>query len=90
MVLSACSESAQQNEPPATLDFFVIAVCSNSSSDSLGFCSCLGIEVRYLYVLPQNEVLGSVLPNGVFEIVLLQNKVFGVVLSQIVTVKWGD
>ena len=77
VVLSAYSESPQ---PPDPLDFSVVAVCPNSSSDSLGVLAP---------VLSQNEMSGSVLSqnmilpqNEVFRTVLLQNEAFEIVLPQ--------
>jgi len=76
VVLSAYSESPQQGEPPDPLDLTVVAVCPNSSSDSLGVLAP---------VLSQNEMSGSVLfqnrvlPwNEVYRnIVLPQSEMFG-------------
>src|SRR6202051_3524841 len=76
VVLSAYSESPQQGEPPDPLDLTVVAICPNSSSDSLGVLAP---------VLSQNEMSGSVLPqnrvlpqNEVYRtIVLPQSEVFG-------------
>src|SRR5882762_3117272 len=76
VVLSAYSESPQQGEPPDPLDLTVVAVCPNSSSDSLGVLAP---------VLSQNEMSGSVLfQNRVFpwnevyrNIVLPQSEMFG-------------
>src|SRR5882762_2948169 len=76
VVLSAYSESPQQGEPPDPLDLTVVAVCPNSSSDSLGVLAP---------VLPQNEMSGSVLfQNRVLpwkevyrNIVLSQSEMFG-------------
>ncbi len=83
MVLSAYSESPQYGKPPDPFDSTAVAVCPNSSSNSLGVLAP---------VLPQSEVFGSVqsqnmvLPqNEVYKIfVLSQNEMFGfldVVLS---------
>ena len=55
VVLSAYSESPQQGEPPDPLDLTVVAVCPNSSSDSLGVLAP---------VLPQSEMFGPVLPQN--------------------------
>src|SRR5882762_9069996 len=76
VVLSAYSESPQQGEPPDPLDLTVVAVCPNSSSDSLGVLAP---------VLSQNEISGSVLfqnrvlpRNEVYRnIVLPQSEMFG-------------
>src|SRR5882762_8086923 len=80
VVLSAYSESPQQGEPPDPLDLTVVAVCPNSSSDSLGVLAP---------VLSQNEMSGSVLSqdrvlpqNEVYRTVLLQIEAFEIVLSQ--------
>jgi hypothetical protein len=81
VVLSAHFESPQQGEPPDPLDFFTVAVCPNSSSDSLGILApvlllqskVFGPDLPQNMVLPQNEVYRTVLPH---------NEVFGVVLSQ--------
>ena len=83
VVLSAYSESPQYGKPPDPFDSTAVAVCPNSSSNSLGVLAP---------VLPQSEVFGSVqsqnmvLPqNEVYKIfVLSQNEMFGfldVVLS---------
>src|ERR1700732_3286910 len=79
LVLSAYSESPQQDEPPDLLDLTAATVCPNSSSDSLGVLAP---------VLPQSEVFGSVQSqnmvlsqNEVYKYYLLsQNGVFNVVL----------
>ena len=76
VVLSAYSESPQQGEPPNPLGLPVVAVCPNSSSDSLGVLAP---------VLSQNEMSGSVLSqnrvlpqNEVYRIIVLpQSEVFG-------------
>ena len=73
VVLSVYSESP---DPPDPLDLTVVAVCPNSSSDSLGVLAP---------VLSQNEMSGSVLSqnrvlpqNEVYKtIVLPQSEVFG-------------
>jgi hypothetical protein len=73
VVLSAYSESPQ---PPDPLDFSVVAVCLNSSSDSLGVLTP---------VLSQNEIFGSVLSQNMIlpqneeyrTIVLPQSEMFG-------------
>ena len=62
VVLSAYFESPQQGEPP--LDLTVVAVCPNSSSDSLGVLAP---------VLPQSEVFESVQSQNM---VLPQNEVY--------------
>ena len=83
MVLSAYSESPQYGKPPDPFDLTAVAVCPNSSSNSLGVLAP---------VLPQSEMFGSVqsqnmvLPqNEVYKLfVLSQNEMFGfpdVVLS---------
>src|SRR5882762_8966832 len=95
VVLSAYSESPQQGEPPDPLDLTVVAVCPNSSSDSLGVLAPVlsqnemsgsQNEVYRTIVLSQSEVFGSqsmILPqNEVFRTVLLQNEAFAIVLPQ--------
>src|SRR5882762_5544746 len=93
VVLSAYSESPQQGEPPDPLDLTVVAVCPNSSSDSLGVLAPVlsqnemsGSVLFQTIVLPQSEVFGSqnmILPqNEVFRTVLLQNEAFEIVLPQ--------
>src|ERR1700691_4883087 len=64
VVLSAYSESP---EPPGPLDFSVVAVCPNSSSDPLGVLAP---------VLSQNEMSGSVLSQNK---VLPQNEVYRII-----------
>src|SRR6202042_2069069 len=73
VVLSAYSESPQ---PPDPLDFSVVTVCPNSSSDSLGVLAPVlsqnemsGPVLSQNRVLPQNEVYRT--------IVLPQSEVFG-------------
>ena len=65
VVLSAYSESP---EPPGPLDFSVVAVCPNSSSDPLGVLAP---------VLSQNEMSGSVLSQNK---VLPQNEVYRIIV----------
>ena len=65
VVLSAYSESP---EPPGPLDFSVVAVCPNSSSDPLGVLAP---------VLSQNEMSGSVLSQNR---VLPQNEVYRIIV----------
>jgi len=48
VVLSAYSESPQQGEPPDPLDLTVVAVCPNSSSDSLGVLALSCLRMRCL------------------------------------------
>src|ERR1700727_854102 len=90
VVLSAYSESP---EPPGPLDFSVVAVCPNSSSDPLGVLAPVlsqnemsGSVLSQNRVLPQNEGFRSqnmILPqNEVFRTVLLQNEAFEIVLPQ--------
>ena len=77
VVLSVYSESP---DPPDPLDLTVVAVCPNSSSDSLGVLAPVLSQNR---VLPQNEVFRTVLlQNEAFEIVLPQNEVNTSVLLQ--------
>ena len=98
VVLSAYSVSPQ---PPDPLDFSVVAVCPNSSSDSLGVLAPVlsqnemsGFVLSQNRVLPQNEVFRTVLlQNEAFEIVLPQNEVNISVLLQggifrVVIVNW--
>ena len=96
VILSAYSEIPEHDKPPDSLDFNVVAVCPNSSSDPLGILApvlpqgeMFGPVLPQNIVLPQNEVyrtvlpyMGSVLQNGVFKFVLPQNGVFEVVLPQ--------
>jgi hypothetical protein len=79
VVLSSFFESPQHGKPPDSLDFPLVAVCPNSSSDSLGILAP---------VLPQGEMFGSVLTqnmvlpqNEVYRTVLPQHEVFGSVLQ---------
>ena len=75
VVLSAYSESPQHGKPPDSLDSTVVAVCPNSSFDSLGVLApVLPQSEMFRTVLPLNEV-GSVLQNGVFKFILPQNGV---------------
>src|ERR1700676_4331915 len=74
VVLSAYSESPQYGKHSDSFDLPLAAVCPNSSSDNLG---------NLAPVLPQNES-GSVLSQNM---VLPQNGVFEIVLSQIETDK---
>jgi hypothetical protein len=55
VVLSSFFESPQHGKPPDSLDFPLVAVCPNSSSDSLGILAP---------VLPQGEMFGSVLTQN--------------------------
>jgi hypothetical protein len=84
VVLSAYSESPQ---PPDPLDFSVVTVCPNSSSDSLGVLAPVlsqnemsGSVLSQNGVLPQSEVFGSqnmILPqNEVYSTILPQSEVF--------------
>src|SRR5258705_344914 len=90
VVLSAFFESPQHGKPPDPLDFTVVAVCPNSSSDPLGVLApvlpqseMFGTVLPQNMVLPQNEVYRTALPqNEVYRTVLPQNGVFEVVPSQ--------
>ena len=85
VVLSVYSESP---DPPDPLDLTVVAVCPNSSSDSLGVLAPVlsqnemsGSVLSQNRVLPQNEVYRTiVLPQSeVFKsqnVILLQNEVY--------------
>src|ERR1700683_5131497 len=91
VVLSPYSESPQ---PPDPLDFSVVTVCPNSSSDSLGVLAPVlsqnemsGSVLSQNRVLPQTEVYRTiVLPQsdvfGSQNVVLSQNEVFRTVLLQ--------
>ena len=71
VILSVYSESPEHGKPPNPLDFTVVAVCPNSSSDPLGVLAPVFPQSEMFgTVLPQNEVFGSVLQNGVFKFVL--------------------
>src|SRR6267154_190413 len=94
VVLSAYSESPQQGEPPDPLDLPVVAVCPNSSSDSLGVLASVlsqnemsGSVLSQNRVLPQNEVYRTIVfpQSEVFgsqNVILPQNEVFRTVLHQ--------
>ena len=91
VVLSVYSESP---DPPDPLDLTVVAVCPNSSSDSLGVLAPVlsenemsGSVLSLNRVLPQNEVYRTiVLPQsevfGSQNVILPQNEVFKTVLPQ--------
>src|SRR6202042_3108042 len=91
VVLSVYSESP---DPPDPLDLTVVAVCPNSSSDSLGVLAPVlsenemsGSFLSLNRVLPQNEVYRTiVLPQsevfGSQNMILPQNEVFRTVLLQ--------
>src|ERR1700727_2743072 len=88
VVLSAYSESP---EPPGPLDFSVVAVCPNSSSDPLGVLAPVLSQSEMFgsqnVILPQNEVnITIVLPQsevfGSQNMILPQNEVFRTVLLQ--------
>ena len=82
VVLSAYSESPQPPDP-------LVAVCPNSSSDSLGVLAPVlsenemsGSVLSQNMILPQNEVFRTVLhQNEAFEIVLLQGGIYRVVID---------
>src|ERR1700692_1476555 len=88
VVLSAYSESPQQGEPPDPLDLTVVAICPNSSSDSLGVLAPVlsqnemsGSVLSQNRILPQNEMYRTVLPQNEVNIsVLLQGGIFRVVI----------
>src|SRR6202050_4814691 len=91
VVLSVYSESP---DPPDPHDLTVVAVCPNSSSDSLGVLAPVlsqnemsGSVLSLNRVLPQNEVYRTiVLPQsevfGSQNVILPQNEVFKTVLLQ--------
>ena len=91
MVLSVYSESP---DPPDPLNLNVVAICLNSSSDSLGILAPVlsqnemsGSVLSQNRVLPQNEVYRTiVLPQsevfGSQNVILPQNEVFRTVLLQ--------
>ena len=70
LVLSTYSHSFQHGNPLDYLDFTIVAVCPNSSSDPLGVLTP---------VLPQSEMFGLELQDALFK---FQNGTIEVVLFQ--------
>ena len=94
---------SENPEPPDLLDLTVVAVCLNSSFDSLGVLApglsqneMSGSVPSQHMVMPQSEVFGSqnmILPqNDVFSTVLLQNEAFEIAIFYVhnppYTQKW--
>ena len=79
LLIILASESSQHGKPPDPFDLFVVAVCPNSSSDSLGVLApVLPDGEMFRPVLPQNMVLPQ---NEVYRTVLPEHEVFGSVLQ---------
>jgi hypothetical protein len=82
VVLSAFFENPQHGKPPDSLDFALVAICPNSSSDSLGVLAPVSPRVRCLELSYLRMRLDQCFRMGVFKFVLPQNGVFEVVPSQ--------